>query len=113
MMRSRVDLPEPDLPSMATISPSRMLISKPSSTERSVWSAVRKIFETPRSSMTDSAVLAMFCSLQKSSYRRVRSCAISYSRFHSSRLKPTTNRLITTMPSAMRGKSPFDVISAM
>jgi hypothetical protein len=52
MMRSSVDLPEPDLPSRATISPSASAKSTPSSTVRGLPSGLRKDFDTPRRSIS-------------------------------------------------------------
>src|SRR5262249_31684496 len=54
MMRSSVDLPEPDFPSRATISPSPSEKFTPSGIVRGVPSALRKDFETPRRSSRDS-----------------------------------------------------------
>src|SRR5262249_44442809 len=45
-MRRKVDLPEPDLPGMATISPSCRRKSMRSSTRRPARSGVLKLFET-------------------------------------------------------------------
>src|ERR1700741_2748588 len=56
MMRSRVDLPEPDLPSRATISPSASRKSTWSSTFRGAPSAVRNDFATSLSSSSVSAI---------------------------------------------------------
>ena len=46
MIRSNVDLPDPDFPNKATISPSAKRKSTPSSTVRSLRSGVRKVFLT-------------------------------------------------------------------
>src|SRR4051812_23392192 len=56
MMRSSVDLPEPDCPSKATISPSARRKSTPSSTERAAPSASLKDLPTPLSSTMASAM---------------------------------------------------------
>src|SRR5580765_2986000 len=55
-MRSKVDLPEPDWPSSATISPSARRRSTPSSTDRAAPSAARNDLPTPFSSTMPSAI---------------------------------------------------------
>ncbi len=102
MQRSRVDLPEPDLPSSATISPSASWKPIPSSTGSARPSGVVKVLVTP-STRTISAPVgrgpAARCSLMGCSWEagrlttahsEYRFSAMAYSRRQKSRLSATT-----------------------
>ncbi len=102
MMRSKVDLPEPDWPSSATISPCFRRKSTPSSTERELPSADLKLLATFFNSMsTVIAALPQKC---------MRCSARRYRRRQTQWFKLITNTHITPMPKAMRGKSPMVVM---
>src|SRR5664279_2446974 len=62
MMRSKVDLPEPDCPRRATISPLARRKSTPSSTARALPSAERKDLPTALSSTIASDMSVLSCS---------------------------------------------------
>src|SRR5260370_14645256 len=63
-MRRKVDLPEPDLPSTATISPSRRRKSMRSRTRRPARSGVLKLLQTATASISTSSAMSGLPSIE-------------------------------------------------